>query len=78
MAMIVVLCFVGSAACAFPTPSGTLTLDLQVDADGVDFGFWQTDYPTATPAPTAVPEPATLGLLLVGGLLLLNRRHRSR
>ena len=69
----------------YPTASGASLVDGDDDGDGdvdgVDFGLWQANYPGAVPAPvagaTAVPEPATLGLLLIGALVLLRRRESS-
>ena len=63
----------------YPTASGATLADGDADGDGDvdgnDFLTWQANYPTAAPA-AAVPEPATLGLLLLGGLSVLNRRSR--
>ena len=65
----------------FPTASGaTLAMgdaNGDGDVDPFDFAVWQANYPYPPPSePTGTPEPATLGLLLVGGLALLKRRHR--
>ena len=49
--------------------------DQDGDVDGVDFGIWQANYPTNVGGAATIPEPATLGLLLMGGLALLRRKH---
>ena len=51
----------------YPTASGASLGD--GDVDGVDFGIWQANYPTNLGGAAAIPEPATLGLLLIGGLV---------
>ena len=59
--------------------SGAVLLDGDADGDsdvdGVDFGLWQANYVAPSPAVYHTPEPATLGLLIVGGLLMLRRRR---
>ena len=63
----------------YPTASGaTLAMgdaDNDGDVDGFDFADWQANYPyPPQPQPEPTPEPATLGLLLLGGVVLLRRR----
>jgi hypothetical protein len=62
----------------YPTASGASLGDGDADADGdvdgVDFGIWQVNYPTNLGGAVAIPEPATMALLLIGGLALINRR----
>ena len=55
----------------YPTASGASLGDADGDGDvdGVDFGIWQANYPTNLGGAAAIPEPATLGLLLIGGLV---------
>lgn len=71
----------------YPTASGASNsdgdADYDGDVDGVDFGIWQSwypysdpNFPPAVPGPTAVPESATLGVLLMGGLVLLRGRRQ--
>ena len=65
----------------YPTASGASLgngdADGDGDVDGADFGIWQANYsPNFGGAViTGVPEPATLGLVLLGGLILLRRRR---
>ena len=60
------------------SPATRLEGDLSGDdtVSGLDYTevitYWGTGTP---PEPGAVPEPATLGLLMVGGLVLLRRRR---
>ena len=48
--------------------------------DGPDYAevlsYWATGSPPEPPS-QATPEPATLGLVLIGGLALLNCGHKS-
>ncbi len=64
----------------YPTASGALLSDGDADGDGdvdgTDFGIWQANYPTNLGGSAAIPEPATLGLILLGGLALANRRRK--
>ena len=46
------------------------------DVDAFDFGEWQADYPYPPPSEPA-PEPATLGLMLIGRLVLIRRRREA-
>ncbi len=61
----------------FPEPGLVFAFSLgdsDGDVDGVGFGLWQTYYSTNLGGPAAIPEPATLGLILLGGLVLLPRK----
>ncbi len=65
----------------YPSTSGgtldTGDADGDGDVDGVDFGIWQANYPANVGGAvmTMTPEPATLGLVLIGSLVLLRRRR---